>query len=87
MSMEVITTTDKDQRDRLFNDLRQNGNDLEKQVVKFSGIEPVLDKDGLQETNIIGYHVTTPNKVRNFCPKPQGRPVWRSTWSVAYPLT
>ena len=86
MSFEVITTTDKDQRDRMFQDLRRNGNELERQVVKFSSVEPALDKDELQETNIIGYHPTG-NLVRNFCPKPQGRPVWRSTWSVAYPTS
>jgi hypothetical protein len=39
MAMEVITTTDKDARDRMFDDLRKNGNKLEKQVVKFSGNE------------------------------------------------
>lgn len=34
---EVVTTDDKNQRDRMFDDLRQNGNQLEKQAVKFSG--------------------------------------------------
>lgn len=38
-NFEIVTTTDKDQRDRLFQDLRRNGNSLEKQVVKFSGWE------------------------------------------------
>ena len=39
MAFEVITTTDKAQRDAMFEDLRKNGNDLEKQVVKFSGAQ------------------------------------------------
>ena len=57
--MEVITTHDKDVRDRLFEDLRKNGNELERKVVKFSGNELIRN---------------APH-----------RPVYRSTWSVAYP--
>jgi hypothetical protein len=71
MSTEVITTVDKSQRDRLFADLRLNGNELERQVVKFSGNE-LTDA----APRIVRY---APNA------KPQYRPVYRSTWSVAYP--
>jgi hypothetical protein len=71
MSTEVITTTDKSQRDRLFADLCLNGNELERQVVKFSGNE-LTDA----ASRIVQY---APNA------KPQYRPVYRSTWSVAYP--
>ena len=46
MSFEIVTTIDKDQRDRLFADLRKNGNELERQVVKFSGNEPHPLKPG-----------------------------------------
>lgn len=36
-SFEVITTNDKAKRDEMFQDLKRNGNALERQVVKFSG--------------------------------------------------
>jgi hypothetical protein len=71
MSTEVITTADKSRRDSLFADLRLNGNELERQVVKFSGNEPTD-----AAPRIVRY---APNA------KPQYRPVYRSTWSVAYP--
>jgi len=45
-NFEVITTTDKARRDCMFQDLRQNGNELERQVVKFSGNEPHPLKQG-----------------------------------------
>lgn len=75
-NMEVITTTDKAQRDRMFADLRQNGNELERQVVKFSSNEPVLGPDGEPD----GYW-----KVYEKTGFPQWRPAFVSTWSVAYP--
>ena len=46
MSMEVFTTTDKDRRDQMFEDLRKNGDALERQVVKFSSNEPHPLKSG-----------------------------------------
>lgn len=76
MVMEIITTTDKDTRDRMFEDLRTNGNELEKQVVKFSGVEPVLTDSGEPRGYFVSYRVTGKN---------QWRPLYRSTWSVAYP--
>ena len=36
-NFEVITTDNKTQRDEMFQDLKRNGNALERQVVKFSG--------------------------------------------------
>lgn len=80
MAMEVITTIDKDQRDRLFEDLRKNGNELERQVVKFSGVEPVLGLDGKQLHTEKQYWVSGAKK-----PAFQFRPTFRSNWSVAYP--
>jgi hypothetical protein len=78
-NMEVITTTDKTLRDRMFEDFRQNGNELEKQVVKFSGWEPVMGEDGTQRGRFVSYV-----RVTGKC---QWRPLFRSTWSVAYPKT
>ena len=71
---EIITTTDKAQRDRLFEDLRKNGNELERQVVKFSGNEFVGDE---VVKNYAGKD-HGPEKGRT-------RLVFQSTWSVAYP--
>lgn len=78
-NMEVVTTADKSVRDRLFQDLRENGNALEKQVVKFSGAEPVMGEAGTQEGRFVFYDKRNKN--------PQWRPLYRSTWSVAYPRT
>jgi hypothetical protein len=104
MAMEVITTTDKDARDRMFDDLRKNGNKLEKQVMKFSGVEPVLDECGIQQI-FIGRTITekemkfymNPHLIKSTPPellkrlarntRRKARPIWRSTWSVAYPAT
>lgn len=77
-NMEVITTTDKSQRDRLFQDLRQNGNELERQVVKFSGCEAILYPDGKSMFRAVQYGKP---KVDRY----QLRPMYRSNWSVAYP--
>ena len=79
MSMEVITTTDKNQRDRLFEDLRKKGNELERQVVKFSSNEPTTDADG--NAGKIIYYSETLGATSQF------RPFYRSTWSVAYPTS
>lgn len=73
---EVYTLTDKAKRDELFRDYRINGTPNERQVVKFSGVEPVME-GGEQKINFIRY---SPSGVL------QKRPVWRSTWSVAYPM-
>lgn len=45
-NFEVITTTDKAKRDEMFEDFRTNGNELEKQAVKFSSSEPHPSKEG-----------------------------------------
>ena len=47
---EVITTTDKVKRDQMFEDLRRNSDECERQVVKFSGSEPY----DVVETNVNG---------------------------------
>jgi hypothetical protein len=101
--MQVFTMIDKDQRDRLFEDLRKNGDANERQAVRFSGNELT------GETNVVyyqidgsGYHkqrvetvsvdVNGRKKIKvsyikslSKGPKPQIRPVYRSTWSVAHP--
>jgi hypothetical protein len=45
---EVYTSIDKAKRDELFQALRTKGIGAERQVVKFSGCEPVLGEDGKQ---------------------------------------
>lgn len=85
-NMEVVTTVDKAQRDRIFTDLRKNGDELERQVVKFSGNQPVFREDGKQQSDVRQYYPTF-GKYRflKFNPKVQIRPEFQSTWSVAYP--
>ena len=41
MAFEVITTDDKEQRDRLFDEYRKSDDSLERQVVKFSSVREV----------------------------------------------
>ncbi|SRR5258708_34724900 len=91
MAMEVITTTDKDARDRMFEDLRRNGNELEKQVVKFSGVEDVPESDRTVRYRVSGSKeeghllIFKSGKAIILGPRPQVRHGYRSTWSVAYP--
>lgn len=80
-NFEVITTTEKDKRDEMFEDLKRNGNALERQVVKFSGNELIADGDGLIELRTVRYETT------GYIGDPQTRLVCRSTWSLAYPRT
>jgi hypothetical protein len=70
---EVYTSTDKDQRDRLFQALRTSSDPFERQAVKFSGNQPKLGSDGKPTHR----HVNTG--------RPQLRTVYESTWSVAHP--
>ena len=67
--MIVITTADKDKRDRLFEELRKSSDPGERQVVKFSGVEEV---PGEVRTFVAHCRVMEIQ-------------VYRSTWSVAYP--
>jgi hypothetical protein len=77
---EVYTAVDKIKRDELFQALRKSDDPFERQAVKFSGNEPVLDSDGKQ---IVLTKLYLTAGAKN--PKRQPRPVYRSTWSVAHP--
>lgn len=79
--MEVYTMTDKDQRDRTFEDLRKNGNELEKQVVRFSGNELVTE--AVFQTP--EWALRSPKTGMQRKLKMVKLPVYRSTWSLAYP--
>jgi hypothetical protein len=68
---EIIEYSDKLVRDFAFRDLRQNGNELERQVVRFSSCEIVPDQ----------FEQVWYEHGKKF----QTRPVYRSTWSLAYP--
>jgi hypothetical protein len=74
---EVYTSTDKVQRDRLFQALRTSSDPFERQAVKFSGAVPVLGEAGTQEGRFVFYDRRRIH--------PQRRPLFRSTWSVAHP--
>jgi hypothetical protein len=77
---EVYTSTDKAQRDKLFQALRTSSDPFERQAVKFSGVERVLGNDGLHILRRKQYFVSGAK-----APRLQYRPVYRSTWSVAHP--
>jgi len=71
---EVLTMQDKAQRDDIYRRFRTEGDEFERQAIKFSSSEIVLDNDGNP-----AYNVVESGKRKTF------RPVYRSTWSVAYP--
>jgi hypothetical protein len=75
---EVITTTDKDQRDRMFAELRASTDPLECQAVKFSSNQ-VTGKSHFVQYTALGKGGKVNHGVKQF------RPEFRSTWSVAYP--
>jgi len=79
-NFEVFTTHDKTRRDQIFADLRANGNELEKQAVKFSGCLPVLIDRERPDFYIKRYSESPKAKC-------QVRFIYMSTWSVAYPRT
>jgi hypothetical protein len=81
-NFEVYTMTDKAKRDQLFAQLRASDDQYERQVVKFSGFEPVMEggQQKIAYVTYVDYPVKPPKTI-----KLQARPVWRSTWSVAYP--
>jgi hypothetical protein len=70
-NQEVMTFTDKAARNKAFKDLKTNGDYLEHQVVRFSGYEPTGEKK-IRYEGVEGFEL---------------RPVYRSTWSIAYPRT
>ncbi len=64
MAMNVITTTDKVQRDAIYKDFRENGDELEKQAVKFSSARR---KDGTvgeewESTYSVAYPLPAPER-------------------------
>jgi hypothetical protein len=81
---EVYTSTDKAQRDRLFQALRTSSDPFERQAVKFSGVEPVIGDDGKQLIRDRVYTATGKGGLINLG-HVQPRLVYRSTWSVAHP--
>ncbi len=76
-NFETITTTDKARRDEIFQQFRRSELANERQAVKFSGCQPILQADGRPEYRIVRY----PGKHA----KTQVRFMYESTFSVAYP--
>lgn len=84
----VYTTFDKEKRNELWHELRTRGRGAERQVVRFSGVEPVLTALG-QDIRMIVYDratgharpATDSDPLRNV----QFRPLWKSNWSVSHP--
>jgi hypothetical protein len=74
MAMEVFTTKDKAKRDQMFQELRSSDQPLERKVVKFSGVEAVANDKGQLY-----------RKVQYNGGRLQMRPIFISTWSLAYP--
>jgi len=74
---EVLTMADKDQRDRLFQELR-DGDENERKVIRFSSNE-VTGKSHFIQYTALGKGGIVNHGVNQF------RPEFRSTFSVAYP--
>lgn len=84
MATTVITTTDKAKRDDMYRQFRESGDEYEKQAVKFSGSQPKLNEFGEPDGKYISYTATGKGGKINVG-RPQFRPAYESTWSVAYP--
>ena len=90
----IYTTIDKAKRDELFHELRTRGRGVERQAVKFSGVQPVLDSEGKQAVRRV---VKTKRFIRTqkfdgvkgtvsaLSAVEQFIPLWQSNWSVAHP--
>jgi hypothetical protein len=79
--------TDKAQRDELYRKLRASDDPLERQVVKFSGVQQIMETDPKTGTDVPKM-VTMPNYAGRTGLKPRNyrfKTVYESTWSVAYP--
>lgn len=61
-NFEVLTTTDKVQRDRMFEDLRRNGDPNERKVVKFSGNQVSISEAG-EFSYVSNWSVAYPKKL------------------------
>ena len=94
---EVYTTTDKAKRDELFQALRKSDDPFERQVVKFSGVKPILESNGAPHKIILPNYAGRTEVVKRFYEE-DGETKWtvirvharhrlafRSTWSVAHP--
>jgi hypothetical protein len=85
--MQVLTMTDKAQRDELFDKLRASDDPLERQVTKFSGVRQIMEENaaGTEQPKV----VWKPNYAGRTSLKPHRNyrfyNVYESTWSVAYP--
>ena len=95
---DVITTDSKEKRDDIFRQMRESTDPLERASVKFSGNEPVLDKDGEPKVRTIAYSGPMKRGGRNKMQvnvgnleftvnigRPQLRLTYISNWSVATP--
>ena len=87
MAMQILTMTDRAQRDELFDKLRASDDPLERQVTKFSGVRQIMETlpDGKEQPKVIA----KPNYAGRKSLKPHRNyrfyGVYESTWSVAYP--
>jgi len=79
-NFEVLTMVDKSKRDEIYRQLRESDDLLERQVVKFSGNQPMLDESGLPVV-LVYSNSRSKAKAKRF----QVRPQFISNWSVAYP--
>jgi len=72
MSMETMSFPDKLKRDEVFQDLRANGDELERQVVRFSGCEKIGEKRIYRNPG----QLDGPYEIRS---------IYKSVWILAYP--
>ena len=90
---EVYTMTDKAKRDRMFEEFRNSTEPNERQVVKFSGVRPVMvtNTADYETGHFIDLVVYTENGTRTAIGSDpeklkQLRFCFESTFSVAYPF-
>jgi hypothetical protein len=88
MATEVITTRDKEKRDRMFQELRSSTIKVSR-LIKGERVEiEVPHPQESQAVKFSGVEMIAPAAVDNTTTPPTERPAqYASTWSVAYPAS
>lgn len=81
----VLTMTDKAKRDDIYEELRASTDPYERQAVKFSGVQAVMNESMTAQKVVTKRYQDTGKRGTVRLGREQERLVFQSNWSVAYP--
>ena len=81
----VLTMTDKAKRDAIYEQLRHSDDPLERQAIKFSGVQTVLNDTMTAPKVVTARYKNTGKGGTVRLGREQERLVFQSNWSVAHP--